>query len=136
MDIVISESTLANGNQDRKMPTNEQWINQNVLSTTWIAPLTSTEVKECFAELANLVQNTQHEVHILFDIKKAGFIPVQAPMHFIRCHISTLSNLGSIAVIGTDPIAQILAQSAVKVTSHNIVFFSNSNQALDYLHSS
>lgn len=118
------------------MPTIEQWIGDKILSTAWQAPLTSSELSLCFAALTKQIQSSENVVHILFDITDAGSIPAQAPMHFIRSQIASQGNLGSMAVIGTNPIGQILAQTAIKMTGQNILFFSTEKEALDYLQSS
>jgi hypothetical protein len=118
------------------MPTQEEWLDKQILSTVWTAPLISSELSLCFAELVKQIQTSQEVVHILFDITMSGGIPAQAPMHFIRSQIAMQTNLGSMAVIGTNPIAQILAQTAVKMTGQNILFFDSEKDALDYLKSS
>lgn len=118
------------------MPTTEKWIDEQVLSTVWTAPLKSSEVSQCFAELTQQMESSEQIVHLLFDIEQAGSIPAQAPMHFIKSQIATKANLGSIAVKGTNPVAQIFAQMAVKMTGQNILFFSDDAQALEYLKSS
>lgn len=118
------------------MPTIEQWLDEQIITTIWTKPLTSSELSMCFTKLAQEIQSKDVVVHILFDITHSGNIPAQAPMHFIRSQITNQSNLGSIAVIGTNPIGQILAQTAVKMTGQNILFFADEHEALDYLRSS
>ncbi len=117
------------------MPVSERWIKNQVVSITWTAPLTSGEVSYCFVQLARKVQVAEQMVHILFDITDAGSIPTQAPMHFIKSQIALQPQLGSIAVVGINPIAQILAQMAAKMTGQTIVFFDDTSAALDYIHS-
>lgn len=118
------------------MPTLEDWLEENIISTIWTAPLKSSELSLCFARLAEYVENADHVVHILFDIIEAGGIPAQAPLLFIRARIVTKPDPGSMAVIGTNPLAQILTQTAVTMTGQNILFFATKTEALEYLHSS
>jgi len=118
------------------MPTTEQWLEDNIIFTVWTAPLTSSQLSVCFSELVRQIQSKDAVVHVLFDITKAGSIPAQAPMHFIRSQLASQANLGSMAVIGTNAIGQILAQTAIKMTGQNILFFGDEREALDYLRSS
>lgn len=118
------------------MPTMVQWLDEQIVTTVWTSPLTSSELSLCFAELTKQVQSKEEVVHVLFDITNAKSIPAQAPMHFIRSQIATQPNLGSMAVIGTSAIGQILAQTAVKMTGQNILFFADEHEALEYLKSS
>jgi len=117
------------------MPTEQTYLQENVIRTVWTAPLKSEELSDCFTQLAKWLDSATHTTHILFDISGAGSIPTQAPFLFIRAEITKRPNMGRIAVVGTNPIAQILAQMAVKMTSQHILFFATEADAMAYLNS-
>lgn len=115
------------------MATQEKWINNQIILTTWKKHLTPEDLNKCFGILSRAVHETGHTVHILFDISSVERIPSQAPILFIRANIAAAPNLGRIAVIGINPFAQILAQIAVKMTTHDIKFFATEGEAMAYL---
>jgi hypothetical protein len=115
------------------MPTFEKPLDSEIAETIWTSPLKSHELSLCFATLAKQIAESENVVHLLFDIRGAGAIPTQAPMLFIRSGIASQPNLGSIVVIGTSPVAQILAQIAVKMTGKNILFFATEAEVMAYL---
>lgn len=115
------------------MPATQQWIGDSIISTIWESPLKSSDLSACFAEMKQSIADSDQIVHVLFDVTNAGTIPAQAPMLFIRSQLTNEPNLGSMAVIGTNPLAQILAQTAIKLTGQNIIFFATEKDAVDYL---
>ena len=117
------------------MSTTEKWIDEEILSTTWINPLTKSEVAACFQELSSQISSSENMVHVLFNIENSGSIPSQAPFDFIKAQLATLPKMGNIAVVGLSPIAQILAQMATRMTGQTIVFFKDESEALAYLRS-
>lgn len=119
--------------QSNKMPTIETKIANNIVKSEWMKPLKSAELVECFATLGGYLDKADTPLSVLFDVENVISIPSQAPFLFLRAGITKNPKLDRMAVIGTDPIAQILAQMAVKMTSQNILFFASEADALKYL---
>lgn len=115
------------------MPTSIQWFDEKILSVTWDSPLKASELKVCFNEITEHLEQKSHTIHILFNITNAKSVPPQAPMYAIQSGFMTHDNTGKVAVVGMDIIAQIFAQTASAVTSHDITFFPLANAAVDYL---
>ncbi len=115
------------------MPTQESWIGETIVQTVWHSPLKADELTCCFANLLQFIDESDKVIHVLFDITQAKQIPGQAPMLFIRSKITSRPNLGRMAVVGVNPLAQIFAQMAVKVTGRKIEFFRTRKDALAYL---
>jgi hypothetical protein len=115
------------------MPTTVEWLDDHILSVTWEAPLMASELKICFNEITEHLEQKSQTIHILFDIQKSGSVPAQAPVYAIRSRFMIHENTGKIVVVGTDIIAQIFAQTASAVTSHDITFFPLMTAALDYI---
>jgi hypothetical protein len=115
------------------MPTQESWLDDNIIQTTWTSPLTSEELRECFQRLADWIQSSDHRVHVLFDITGTGSIPADAPVLAINSRFLTQSNIGKVAVVGMDIVPQLLARVAATVSRKDITFFPLIESALDYL---
>ncbi|MEO1288449.1 MAG: STAS/SEC14 domain-containing protein [Chloroflexota bacterium] len=115
------------------MPTTEQWLNKDIIVTTWHNPLRSSEIADCFMKLKEELRNHDDTVHILFDIRGVPSIPTQAPLHFVKSELPRQDNLGLIAVIGLQAIAQILAQMASHMSGQPIVFFPDEDSAMAYI---
>lgn len=52
------------------MPTNETWLDENIITTQWIHPLTPEELNACFRNLKHMLDSAAHPVHILFDLRE------------------------------------------------------------------
>ena len=115
------------------MPASVSKRENNIISSVWDEPLKSDELSECFENLNHHMDEGEGVTHLLFDIRNAGNIPAQAPFLFIRSQIIKHGKLGRIATIGTNPVAKVLAQMAVKMASNKIHFFDTEEQALEYL---
>ena len=116
------------------MPTHEAWITDApIIETIWEAPLTSAELKACFKNLAELLDERTETTHILFDLDNAGHVPADAPVSAISSGFLKKDHLDRVAVIGMDIVPQILAQVAMSVSQQDIKFFPLRQSALDYL---
>ena len=115
------------------MPIQIQRTTNEIVSTVWTSPLRSEDVSACFGELERQIEEADSTIHVLFDITNAGNIPAQAPFLFFRSGMTKHPNLGRMAVIGTNPLAQILGQMAVNMTGQNILFFATEADAINYL---
>lgn len=115
------------------MTTKITWLNDSIISIVWESPLTSEELKTCFNDLTEQIQTKDHFVDCLFDVTQAGNIPASAPIYATKSGFMSAENTGRIAVIGTDVIAKLLAQTAIKLTGMPIEFFPNAPAAIKYL---
>ena len=118
---------------DAAMPTCEQWMNEDILAIRWESPLTASELSVCFNSLARMIGERTQTVQVLFDIRAASSIPVQAPLLAVRSGFLSKPNTGKVVVVSTDVIAEILANVATNVTRHPIVFFPCYEAALEFL---
>ena len=117
------------------MPTFEERLDDDIILITWQAPLASGELRTCFKQLANWLEEGGQTTHVLFDLTDAGHVPADAPISAIHSGFLTSSNVGKVAVIGMDIVPQILAQVATSVTKRDIKFFPFRRSAIDYLRS-
>jgi len=118
------------------MPTREEWLTDNIIQTTWQAPLTREELEACFRQISHFIKYRNDVTHVLFDLSEAGHVPNSAPLSAIRSKFLTRPNTGRIAVIGMERGPQILAQVAVSVTQKPIRFYPSQEEAIAYLGSS
>lgn len=114
------------------MSTKEVWLKNNIILVTWTTPLTLTEVSISFNNLADMLNTTDERTNILFDIISAGAIPAQTPILAIKSKFLINKSVGKIAVVSEDPVAEILAGIATKVTKKEIKFFENRTMAFHY----
>ena len=115
------------------MPTYETWLEDDIILSTWEAPLTREEVDACVYQIAHWIDSRPGVTHVLGDITRAGKVPNSAPLSAIRSRFMTKANTGRIAVIGLDPVPQALAQVAISVTRKDIRFFPDRESAMAYL---
>lgn len=115
------------------MPIDRIHLEATIVKAVWKAPLRSEELTDCFGNMASFLDETDETVNIIFDIREAGMIPAQAPFLFIRAEIVKKPNLGRIAVVGKNPVAEVLAHMATRMTQHTIEFFVDEAGALNYL---
>jgi|GEM_PF-5994864 len=115
------------------MPIDKMHIDATIVKAVWKAPLKSDELADCFQNMANFLDEADETVNLLFDIREAGMIPAQAPFLFIRAEVVKKPNLGRIAVVGKNPVAEVLARMAIRMTQHEILFFADEAEALNYL---
>ena len=117
------------------MPTNEAWLDDNVIITEWNNPLTPDELYDCFKALRQMLELGAHPVHILFDLRDAGSVPAQAPILAIRSKFLETPSLDKVVVVSNDVIAQILAKTASSITRRDILFFPLYDLAVNHLQS-
>lgn len=115
------------------MATEEKWIEDSIFTTVWLSPLFASDLKTCFENIVQEVSSKGTLVHVLFDVQKAGTIPMNAPYLALHSGFMKLENLGYVAVVGMDRRAQVLADIVVKVVHKEIVFFPSHKEATEYL---
>jgi hypothetical protein len=115
------------------MATEESWIQENIILTTWTKPLTAEQLRACFNNLAQMTAEADTTAHILFDLTDAGSVPAQAPVLALGSNFLTQEHTGKVAVVGMNIVAQILAQVATSVSKKDINFFPIYKSALAYL---
>jgi len=115
------------------MPTNERWLQDDIILVVWEAPLTREDVDRSINQIANWIKSNPTVTHVLADITRAGKIPNSAPLSAIRSKFMTKPNTGRIAVIGMDKESQVLTQVAVSVTRKEVRFFPDEESAMAYL---
>ncbi len=115
------------------MTTEQQWLEDNIYHTKWESPLFAQDLKQCFEGIVEALSDHEDLVHVLFDVQRAGSIPMNAPYLALHSGFMKLDNLGHVAVVGMDRRAQVLADIVVKVVRKEIVFFSTYDEALGYL---
>lgn len=116
------------------MPVQIGWLRDEIICIEWVVPLDGTQLHDCFFQLAAMLDACfPTTVHTLFDIQHAGFIPMDAPLLAVRSRFLTKQNMGKVAVLGTIPIAQSMAQIASRFTGKPIHFFKSEHEALRYL---
>jgi hypothetical protein len=115
------------------MPTEESWIVEHIAATRWTEPLTADELTACFNALTAMIRAKPHLVHVLFDLREAGIVPARAPIIAIQSGMFSTENTGSIAVVSTDVLAELLASVASRKTRHPIRFFKTFDDAVAFL---
>ena len=115
------------------MPTEEKWLETGILSTTWIAPLTSRELELCFSQLAEMLEASEDTIHVLFDLSDGPGVPSNAPIIAIRSKFLVNPHAGRVAVVGMHPFPRVLARIASRATSKDILFFNSRAGAIKYL---
>jgi hypothetical protein len=115
------------------VPTREEWLTENIILTTWQAPVSREDLDGCFKQISYWIKFRTEETHVLCDLREAGVVPNSAPLSAIRSKFLTRPNTGRVAVVGMDRGPQILAQVAVTVTKKAIRFFPDREEALAYL---
>lgn len=119
------------------MTTSENWsLDHRIILVEWKRRLTVGDLTSCFHHLRVLLDEAAPSPsHILFDIRMSGHIPAQAPVIAIQSRFLDAENLGKVAVVSEDIIAQVLASTASSVTRHKILFFPLYESAVAYLQS-
>lgn len=115
------------------MATEQKWLEDNIYHTIWEKPLFAQDLKQCFENIVDAVCEHEELIHVLFDVQRAGSIPMNAPYLALHSGFMKLENLGHVAVVGMDRRAQVLADIVVKVVRKEIVFFGTYDEALEYL---
>lgn len=117
------------------MATHEEWLQADLIRTTWESPLSPTDLVRCFNLLAVMIVDKSVTVNILFDLRRAMAIPAQAPMIAMRSGVLTHPNTGKIVVVSKDVFAEVLANLAASLTRREIVFFPTYEAAMESLQS-
>lgn len=115
------------------MAIEQKWLENNIYSSVWRAPLFAGDLRTAFKEIAEAVANQAGTAHVLFDVQEAGTIPMNAPYLALHSGFMKVDNLGHVAVVGMDRRAQVLADIVIKVVRKEIVFFATYEEALAYL---
>lgn len=105
------------------MATKASWLNGSTILVEWCSRLTVDELRTCFRHLAEEIGESAHPVDVVFDVSRAGHIPVELPN--LAVHSGFLGELqtGNVVLIGKNHWAQILAKSASRTTGKPIEFF-------------
>ena len=115
------------------MPTNEAYTNEALIHVTWTSPLTVSELATCFHHLAHELSTTEQPVDIVFDLAKAGHIPVDAPHMAHKAGFLNHRQLRSIGVIGMSRWARMLANIASGKSSKPIESYRSLDEAVTVL---
>lgn len=115
------------------MPTQEIWLSEAVIQTTWTAPLTDDDMQHCFHHLTQMIAEKAQRIDIFFDIREAGAIPVSAPIYAIRSRFLVHPNTHRVVVVSNDSRAQRLAGVASFTTRKTIEFFTEPDAAMAHL---
>ena len=115
------------------MPTVETQPHPDIFQTTWTRPLSSNELRSSFFAIAEHLDTASGPVNILFDITGAGNVPLNAPSLALQSGFLRHENLGRVAVVGMDRMAQTLASLASNLAGKDILFFGNVADAMAYL---
>lgn len=115
------------------MPTHIVHISDNIIEVTWIQPISESDLEFCFCSLQKLISGVNQNVHVLFDLRQAGRVPIQAPRLAIHSHFLVAQQLDKVVVVSTDVVTQVLAQIASRLSRHDIDCFSDYEDALNHL---
>lgn len=115
------------------MPTQETWFDDSVIQAVWEEPLTSNELKACFALLESWIDKSERTINILFNIQNSGSIPTNAPMLAVHSGFLSKLNTGKVVVVGMKTLPQIMARVAASVSRKDINFFPDLEAAIAFL---
>lgn len=115
------------------MPTEESWIVEHIAATRWIQPLTADDLTACFDNLTSMIRSKPHQVEVLFDLRDAGSVPARAPIIAIQSGMFSTENTGSVGVVSSDTMAEILASVVSRRMRHPIRFFKTFEDAVAFL---
>lgn len=114
------------------MPTREEWLEDNVFLSRWTGTLTNEDLRVGFSNIARVLNEQHHTIHVLFDLVECQEMPFNAPYLALKSGFMTHHHIGKVAIVGSNVRARILADIVEKVTQRAFTFCEDYKVAMDY----